>query len=190
MTENDVLKMVLERLGAGAAIPSITSQLADVLVDISARADFLTGESTISTVAGQSSYNLPDGCKAVDLVCLDDVPLDKLTYRELLALGDGSGEPTAYAIRHGKLYLWPTPDQAVAVTVDGAVYHPRQFTDILFGSQFHETIIEGVLAQLWRQANPDQTEDQNPHKTAFEAGIETLIASLATEPAIVEYRGI
>ena len=190
MTENDVLKIVLGRLGVGAAIPAITSQLAGVLIDISSRADFLTAESTVNTVAGQSSYDLPGNFKNMYEAVLDGQPMDKLTYREFLALGAGEGLPAAYTVRHGKLYLWPTPDQAVAVTLDGAVYHPRQFTDILFEDQFHETIIAGVLAQLWREKNPEKADSENPHKTAFEACIETLIAALDTEPAIVEYREI
>jgi hypothetical protein len=190
MNENDVLKIVLGRLGAGAAIPSITNQLAGVLIEISSRADFLTAESAVNTVAGQSSYDLPGNFKNIYEVVFDSQPLDKLTYREFLALGDGDGLPAAYSVRHEKLYLWPTPEQAVAVTLDGAVYHPRQFIDILFEDQFHETIIEGILAQLWREKNPDKADSENPHKTAFETGIETLIASLDAEPAVVEYREI
>lgn len=192
MTENDVLKIVLGRLGAGAGIPAITSQLAGVLLDISSRADFLTTESVVATVAGQCQYDLPANLKNIYEVVLDDAMLDKLTYRQFLALGDSDGLPTAYALRHQKLALWPTPDAAVDITLDHSMVHPQEFTDVLFGAEFNEAIFEGVLAQLWREKNPDKEESANPHKTAYEAEIEKRIAALDVEieTVLVEYRDI
>jgi hypothetical protein len=195
MNEKDVLKIVLQRLGPGAAIPSITTQLRGVLLDISGRADFLTTESPLETVAGQAEYTQPQNLKSVYEIAFVDGPiLDKKTYRQFLqAIEDGtaqSGKPANYAIRHQKIYLWPIPDQVYSLNIDHSMIHPQEFTDILFGADFHEAIYEGVLAQLWREKNQGIDKSENTHKTAFEAEIEKLIANLDGDPALVEYRDI
>ena len=197
MIEKDVLKVVLQRLGPGAAVPSITTQLRGVLLDISNRADFLTTESLLETVAGQAEYTQPQNLKSVYEIAFVDGPiLDKKTYRQFLqAIEDGtaqSGKPAAYAIRHQKIYLWPIPDQVYSLNIDYSMVHPQVFTDILFGADFYEAIFEGVLAQLWREKNPGKDETENSHKTDYEAEIEKLIANLdvETETVLVEYRDI
>jgi hypothetical protein len=195
MIEKDVLKVVLQRLGPGAAIPSITTQLRGVLVDISNRADFLTSESLLDTVAGQAEYTQPQNLKSIyEIAFVNGSMLDKKTYREYLkAIEDGtaqSGKPVNYAIRHQKIYLWPVPDQVYSLKIYHSMVHPQVFTDILFGADFHEAIFEGVLAKLWREQNPAAEESENPHTIAYESEIEKLIANLEGEPAIVEYRDI
>ncbi|MBM4104656.1 MAG: hypothetical protein FJ263_11550 [Planctomycetes bacterium] len=195
MIEKDVLKVVLQRLGPGAAIPSITSQLKGVLTDVSSRADFLTAESSLATVTGQAEYVQPANLKNIYEITFVNGPiLDKKTYRQYLkAIEAGtslSGKPANYAIRHQKIYLWPVPDQVYSLKIDHSIVHPQVFTDILFETDFNEAIIEGVLAQLWREKNQGIDESENPHKTAFEAEIEKLIAGLDGDPAIVEYRDI
>jgi hypothetical protein len=195
MNEKDVLKVVLQRLGPGAAIPSITTQLQGVLLDISNRVDFLTSESLLDTVITQAAYTQPANLKSIYEIAIVNGPiLDKKTYRQYLkAIEDGtapSGKPANYAIRHQKIYLWPIPDQVYSLKIDYSMVHPEVFTDILFGTDFHEAIFEGVLAQLWREKNQGKDEGENTHKTAFEAEIEKLIANLDGDPALVEYRDI
>jgi hypothetical protein len=195
MNEKDVLKIVLQRLGPGAAVPSITTQLQGVLLDISSRADFLTTESPLETTVGQSEYDQPQNLKNIYEIAFVNGPiLDKKTFRQYLqAIEDGSaqsGKPAAYAIRHQKIYLWPISDQVYSIKIDCSIVHPQEFTDILFGADFYEAIFEGVLAQLWREKNQGIDESQNPHKTDYEAEIEKLITNLDVEPAIVEYRDV
>jgi hypothetical protein len=195
MIEKDVLKVVLQRLGPGAAIPPITSQLQGVLLDISNRADFLNTESLLDTVVAQAEYNPPQNLKSVYEIAIVNGPiLDKKTYRQYLkAIEDGtalSGKPANYTLRHQKIYLWPIPDQVYSLKIDHSMVHPQVFTNILFGADFHEAIFEGILAQLWREKNQGIDEDENTHKTAFEAEIEKLIANLDGDPALVEYRDI
>jgi hypothetical protein len=195
MNENGILKIILQRLGPGAAIPTITTQLQGVLLDISNRADFLTAESLLDTVAAQAEYTPPQNLKSIYEITIVNGPiLDKKTYREYLkAIEDGtalSGKPANYAIRHQKVYLWPIPDQVYSLKIDYSMVHPQVFTNILFGADFHEAVFEGVLAQLWREKNPGIDDGENTHKTAFEAEIEKLIANLDGDPALVEYRDI
>jgi hypothetical protein len=195
MNENGILKIILQRLGPGAAIPTIATQLQGVLLDISNRADFLTAESLLETVAGQAEYTQPVNLKSIyEIAHVNGPILDKKTYQQYLkANEDGtvqSGKPDNYAIRHQKIYLWPKPDQVYSLKIDYSMVHPQVFTDILFGADFHEAIFEGILAQLWREKNQGIDESQNSHKTAFEAEIEKLIANLDGDPALVEYRDI
>jgi len=195
MNENDVLKVVLQRLGSGAAVPSITTQLRGVLMDISSRADFLTAESLLETVTGQAEYTQPVNLKSIyEIAHVNGPILDKKTYREYLqAIEAGtamSGKPANYAIRHKAIYLWPIPDQVYSLKIDHAIVHPQVFTDILFGTDFHEAVFEGVLAQLWREKNQGIDESENSHRSAYESEIEKLIAGLDGDPALVEYRDI
>jgi hypothetical protein len=195
MIEKDVLKVILQRLGPGAAIPSITTQLQGVLLDISNRADFLTSENPLDTVVGQEEYTQPQNLKSIYEIAIVNGPiLDKKTYRQYLqAIQDGtatSGKPANYAIRHQKIYLWPIPDQVYSLKIDHSIVHPQVFTDILFVADFYEAIYEGILAQLWREKNQGIDESQNPHKTVYESEIEKLIANLDGDPALVEYRDI
>jgi hypothetical protein len=195
MNEKDVLKVVLQRLGPGAAMPSVTTQLRGVLLDIPSRADFLTTESLLETIIGQAQYNQPQNLKNIYEIAFVNGPiLAKKTYRQYLkAIEDGSaqsGKPAAYAIRHQKISFWPIPDQVYSLNIDYSMVHPQVFTDILFGADFHEAIYEGVLAQLWREKNPGKDETENSHKTDYETEIEKLIANLDGETVLVEYRDI
>jgi hypothetical protein len=142
MNENGILKIIFQRLGPGTAIPSITSQLQGVLLDISNRADFLTKESLLETVVGQAEYTQPANLKNIYEIAIVNGPvLDKKTYRDYLkAIEDGtaqSGKPDNYAIRHQKIYLWPIPDQVYSLKIEHSMVHPQVFIDILFGSDFY-----------------------------------------------------
>jgi hypothetical protein len=195
MNENGILKIILQRLGPGAAIPAITTQLQGVLLDISNRDDFLTAQSSLNTVVGQAEYTQPQNLKNIYEIAIVNGPiLTKKTYRDYLqAIEDGtvlSGKPANYALRHQTIYLWPKPDQVYSLKIDCSITHPQVFTDILFGADFYEAIFEGVLAKLWREKNPEKDESENPHTIAYESEIEKLIANLEGEPAIVEYRDI
>ncbi len=79
-------------------------------------------------------------------------PLEVKTYRDYLKyVADPTtenAEPTMFARRHGKLYLWPVPDGVCTVNVDYASYHPETFEDILFGPEFNEAIFEGVIGAV------------------------------------------
>jgi hypothetical protein len=191
MTEKEVLTIILQRLGPGAAMPAITSLLAGVLLEISSRADFLTGQCTLDTIAGQADYAVPAGVKRVcDIALADDGMLDKVDYRNMLVNSPAAGCPAEYAVRHGRIYLSPVPDGVYTLILDCMLNHPAEFTDILFGPEFHEAIIEGVLAGLWRQENPEKSDSGNSHLAAFHDTIDQLAGNLETEGAIVEYKDV
>lgn len=202
MTENDVLKVILQRMGPGWPLPAISGELQGVLLDLTSRADFLTTEGTIATVDGQSEYDLPENLKNIYEISMEGgAVLDKKTYRQYLNHWEGLTTPTKdapaeYAIRHKKLYLWPVPDGVYTVNLDYSIYHPAVFTDILFGAEFNEAIYEGVLAELLRgQLKTEAIEkeaDAQIHTEAFEKEIAKLISNLdvETETVLVEYRDI
>ena len=176
MTENDVLKVIMQRMGPGWPVPKITDELKGVLLDISSRADFLTAKSTIPTVDGQSEYDQPENLKNIyELAVEGGAVLDKKTYRQYLSHWEGlssptKDEPTEYAMRHKKLYLWPVPDDVYQVKADYSIYHPAVFTDILFGLEFYEAFYEDprgnafetevcFLLQHYHQQTPTPVHD-------------------------------
>ena len=83
---------------------------------------------------------------------VDDAVLEKISYRRFLKLVEMSTAfadvPTRYALRHGKLRLWPVPDAVYSVTVDYSKYHPAVFTDILFAPEFNEAGREDEIVAL------------------------------------------
>ena len=214
MTADDVLRAVLARLGGGMPVVDVTTELAGVLLDLSGRADFLTSEAVIETVAGQSVYAQPENLKSIYEISIDSAILTKRAYREYLQAIEGDplpGTPEYYALRHGNITLWPVPDAVFSVTVDMAVYHPTTFTDVLFGPQFNEAIYEGTLAAVYAgqlsrmlamsQRTLAETEaitfkfyeqypDATLHKENYEKEIERLVGNVECEPVVVEYRDI
>ena len=217
MTADDVLRVVIERLGSGMPVVDIATELAGVLVDLSGRADFLTAVNTIDTVIGQSEYDAPENLKSIYEVSIDGgAVLEKKSYRDYLKyLEDNSdaagGEPVYYALRHGTVTLWPVPDAVYTVNVDSSVYHPETFTDILFGAEFYEAIYEGTLAAVYagklnRQLTLSERSlaereeltlkfyEQYPqaklHSERYEQEIDKLMGNVEADAAFVAYRDI
>ena len=117
MNASDVLSVVKNRIDVGVGVLSIDAELAGVLLDISSRAEFLTDFAVIETVADNSDYAQPDDMKSIYEVSVGSgALLDKITYRQYLEFVEQAtvtaGVPTKYALRHGKLWLWPVPDDA------------------------------------------------------------------------------
>ena len=145
MNADDVLRVVIERLGSGMPVVDIATELVGVLRDLSSREDFLTAVNTVETVVEQAAYDLPENLKSVYEVSIDSgAVLEKKSYRAYLRyLEDNAtaaaSEPLCYALRHGKITLWPVPDAVYTVNVDSSIYHPAVFTDILFGAVFNTT---------------------------------------------------
>ena len=217
MTADDVLSVVKDRIEGGVGVLSIDAELAGVLSDLSGRAEFLTDTAEINTVADTADYDQPADMKSVYEVIVDGAVLEKVSYRRFLKLVEMSTAftdvPTRYALRHGKLRLWPVPDAVYGVTVDYSKYHPASFTDILFAPEFNEAIYHGVLKALYqgqfkRQLKlSEQTFDDDEtlkfkfyeqfpqaklHARAYEDQIEKLIGNLEvnSEAVLVEYRDI
>ena len=217
MNADDVLRVVIERLGSGMPVVDISTELMGVLRDLSGRADFLTGVDTIDTVAEQAVYDTPENLKSVYEVAIDDgAVLEKKSYRDYLKyLEDNSdaasGEPDSYALRHDKITLWPVPDAVYAVNVDSSIYHPTIFTDILFGAEFNEAIYEGVLAAVYagklnrqltlaQRSVAEQEEltlkfyERYPqaklHRERYEKEIDLLMGNVEADAVVVEYRDV
>ena len=151
----EVLAEVIKRIGTNSGITNINTELNSVLYDISRRADFLTAVTPVATLDGVAEYDQPEGLKRVyECFVSGSLPLEVKTYRDYLKFlaqtDSGDSEMTMYARRHGKLYFWPVPDGIYTVNVDHARYHPLSWTEILFGDEFKEAIIEGVIALLYK----------------------------------------
>jgi len=217
MTSDEVLRVVIERLGSGMPVVDVSTELAGVLVDLSGRADFLTAVDTVETVVGQAAYDAPEDLKSVYEVAIDGgAVLEQKSYRDYLKyLEDNSdaagGEPDSYALRHEKITLWPVPDAVYTVNVDSSIYHPGTFTDILFGAEFNEAIYEGVLAAVYagklnRQLTLSERSlaereeitlkfyERYPqaklHRERYEQEIDKLVGNVEADAAIVAYRDI
>ena len=217
MTSDDVLRVVIERLGSGMPVVDVTTELVGVLRDISSREDFLTAVDSTDTVVGQAVYDAPDDLKSVYEVAIDGgAVLEQKSYRAYLKyLEDNAtaagGEPLYYALRHGNITLWPVPDVVYSVNVDSSIYHPAVFTDILFGVEFYEAIYEGVLAAVYagklnRQLTMSQRSlaereeitlkfyEQYPqaklHSERYEQEIALLMGNVEVDAMVVEYRDI
>ncbi|MHC4836535.1 MAG: phage adaptor protein [Planctomycetota bacterium] len=218
MNAADVLSVVKDRIEGGVGVLNIDAELAGVLLDISSRAEFLTDTAVIETVAETSDYDQPADMKSIYEVAVGgSALLDKITYRQYLEFVEQAtitaGVPTKYALRHGKLWLWPVPDAEYSVTVDFSMYHPGTFTDILFAPEFNEAIYHGVLKALYegqfkrllklseQTFADDETlklkfYEQFPqaklHAKQYENEIAKLISNLEvdTETVLVEYRDI
>ena len=155
MNADDVLRVVLERLGSGMPVVDVSVELVGVLRDLSSREDFLTAVNPIDTVVGQAAYDATENLKSVYEVAIDGgAVLEQKSYRAYLRyLEDNTtaagGEPDSYALRHGNITLWPVPDAVITMSIDSSIYHPAVFTDVLFGDVFAEAIYEGVLAAVY-----------------------------------------
>ena len=155
MTEEDVLSVIMARMGTSTGITTIAEELKNVLLDISSRADFLTAEDQQATVADQAEYSQPTGLKRIYDCYVDDVGvLEKKTYGDYLKDTKNSfassGEPINYTIRHGNIYFWLVPDAVYTIDIDYSLYHPETFTNISFGAEFNEAIYEGVITALYQ----------------------------------------
>jgi hypothetical protein len=219
MTADDVLSLVMSRLGGGMPVVDITTELTGVLKDLSGRADFLTAQSVIETAAGQSGYSLSEDCKDIcGAIIYGKAMLDRITYERYLELlgystPAAAGTPSRYAIRHGKIWLWPVPDAVYEIRADCSIYHPETFTEILFGSEFTEAVVHGVLAALYagqlkkrlslaqrtlaeREELTCKFYEQHPeakfHADLYEMEIDKLAGNLSTagDTVAVEYRDI
>ena len=217
MTSDDVLKIVIERLGSGMPVVDVSTELAGVLVDLSGREDFLTAVDTIDTVAEQAAYDLPEDLKSVYEVAMNGgAVLEQKSYRDYLKYCEdnataGTAEPLCYAMRHSKITLWPVPDAVYTVNIDSSIYHPGTFTDILFGPEFYEAVYEGVLAAVYAgklnrqlamsERSLAESEEitlefyerfpqAKMHNERYEKEIEKLMGNVEAEAALVVYRDI
>jgi hypothetical protein len=105
--------------------PEARQAILDAVGEISRNVRLPANEttSTITTVAGTSSYALPVGAagnvRVLSLV--DPQTADPLTDVEVSALDDtpatGRGRPTSFAWYGSSLTLYPTPDQAYTLTL-------------------------------------------------------------------------
>ncbi len=155
---------------------------------------FLIPTATITTVADQWEYDLPDDFSQMagnlqydDSVCRTDIPV--IGYGHLLALrsrDDESGNATVAAIRfkassgttgqRNELLLHSPPDDVYTLTYryeayNGALSAANPYP--LGGMKYAETIISSCLAIAEARINGEKSI----HKEQFETNLATAIAS-------------
>lgn len=89
------------------------------------RWSFYEADYTFTTVGDQRAYDLTSigaDLSTVDAVEHDDwlcLPISHQLAQGQYAGSDVTGTPTNFSIWNGKLHLWPTPGEAITVTVRG-----------------------------------------------------------------------
>jgi hypothetical protein len=77
------------------------------------------GSETITTLAGDPSYTMPEGFARLIDFFYPAAPrlMTAKDIRDFDLLPEASGQPTAYTVRSNELFLWPTPDGAYGLTM-------------------------------------------------------------------------
>jgi len=200
ITAAQVLTTILNRLRpVGATVMSIDEELRSVLYDISSRDDFILKTGTITTEESTQSYDLPNDCKHVDVLAVNEGNLlDRITFDEYQLYIENSDSPTEsepqeYAIRDTTVYFYPVPDTAYTVNIYYSIFHPDSISTIEFGGVFREAIYEGVLALLFKgqlSTVEGAVNHAMNHQQLYEREIGVRRGSLNKDPAYVKYNDI
>lgn len=124
-----VVNQVLKR-SYDPASTDLDTEIISVLKDLSRRGNFLTEESTRSTIADRAYYSMPAHYKDRLLIMIDDYyPLEWETfkqYQEERSLSpDHTGYPQTFCKMNKFYYLRPTPDAIYTIRQFFACYHPE-----------------------------------------------------------------
>jgi len=179
----------------------LDAMITATLKDLSKRGNFLTEESTRSTVAGTAYYSIPDHYKDKLLIMVDDYyPLGWETfkeYQEEFSLSpDSSDCPRVFSKMNRFYYLRPTPDKIYTLRQFFACYHPEIVSvdgvdtpacdAILFNDIYRTAIEERLLCLVARSLSLyDIAKEHNAYYLQDE--IPSLINVLDDDPSICEY---
>lgn len=132
-----------------------------------------------TTLVGTTGIDIPSGYLGAIRVYIDDNPIRSLNPTSINALDkmySVGGQPTHYAIEHGKMYLNPVPDTDVTVTM---IYYGRKsvFEEdsdtnavldkhpgvYFYGCLMHHSIMkqDAEKATLWKSAYDMSVESAN-----------------------------
>ena len=205
---------VIDRLGvASGRIASIANELNSICYDITTRDDFISSETTITTVDGTKSYAVPvdEASKPVlravrELYISGGNRLTAFPYAEYRAWLDGQetaveGEPEEYVVWNDKFWFRPVPDDAYTIQLDYYKFHDynADVNGIELPARFREVIIAGVLSLLWggQLASIDDpeiakmaTNEYVKWTTNYERGIEAQQRAMPRPNQFVQYRDL
>lgn len=202
MNGAEVKTIILDRLrGHGARINNLEEELESVLIEISARDDFIKTSTTLATVDGTASYAEPTRLKNMEAIQRSGGNYLKLsTFEEHQKyIEDNSspfeGEPVYYAIRGGYIWLRPIPDTAYTFTEYYSKYHTdlTSTLTIELDNKFREAVYNGVLANLFAgqlSDAEDALQKYQFHKALYEEEIAKQRMMLWHDPHIVRYKDI
>jgi hypothetical protein len=132
------------------------------LVDLCNRAKCYETSSTATSVVGTAGYTKPTSAIDLKYVEYDGQPLELTTKREIYALNlNGTaaplGRPTHYYLWGSSYYLYPTPDEALTITLfytsgPGAI---TSGSTIPVPLQFQSRLVNGVAYYMLLKETDD-----------------------------------
>lgn len=175
-------------------------QITAVLKDLSKRGNFLTEESTRTTIVDRAYYSMPDHYKDRLLITIDDYyPLEWETfkqYQEEYSLEPtNTGYPQMFCKMNKFYYLRPTPDAEYTIRQFFACFHPEIVVvdevdtaacdAILFKDIFRTAIEERLICVVARGLSMYKVaKEHNAYYLMDE--IPSLLLTLDEDPAIAE----
>jgi len=168
ITKAEVLDVVRSRYLRREEITNIDQQLAQVLVDISARADFLVAETDVAPAdkvpgPGYEDYiDFPVEVQvgahkfAVELRRIIRIDCDGemvlmpfADYRRRMLLNSTVGQPLEYAVDRRRIWPYPPVDYPNRiVTLTWSYLHPATAEGVLFSEPLRAAINYGVVQQI------------------------------------------
>lgn len=91
---------------------------------------------------------------------------------------DSSGTPTAYLVYNNRIEVWPKPDTAICLCVDGLIEVPTLACDAepAFPEQYHVALIEGALADAY--LDDGNMEQFKVHQDRYNTVVTQMLADL------------
>lgn len=143
---------------------------------------FLEDDATVDTTAAQAYVALPDGLRVSRPHDLEiDIgstryDLRKMTwrqYRRSAQVNQSSGQPTDYAYRNGRFYLYPVPNQAYTITTYGIFDEPELTTGTSENAWTNEAL-KLIAAEVEMRLARDVLRDDKRMRNAQLAVIQEL----------------
>ncbi len=198
MTKADILTEVRKRTGRGTSITDIDAEIDAVLKDITTTHTFLSTSKSFTLTADISGYNIKTAIGITGLKYVlsitddDDKLLDEAENLEVFlrkSRTESSGTPNLWLVYDGKLLLYPTPDEAIAITIYYSFIHPVVGTDdIQLPDNFKDCIIEGVCYEVFRGLS--QAERGRAHQLEYFSKLHKLIMAWPEEMTKTRYRDV
>ena len=179
----------------------LDAMITATLKDLSKRGNFLTEESTRSTIAETAYYSMPDHYKDKLLIMVDDYyPLGWETFKqyqtEFSLSPDSTGYPQMFSKMNRFYYLRPTPDAIYTLRQFFACYHPEIVSvdgvdtaacdAILFNDIYRTAIEERLLCLVARSLSLyDIAKEHNAYYLQDE--VPSLLLNMDEDPSICEY---
>lgn len=164
----------------------------EVLIEISARGDFLIQRGTIAVVPNTTDYSLPSGVKTFIRIYSDsDRTLKEKNpswVRGMLNEDSATtGEPDYWSWERDKIYIFPKPTSPETLNYEAYKLHAYS-TTVEYDDRFNKAIVAGVTASV---ANKYSLNDEFAKWNAvYENEIAQLMKQRFSSITQTQYRDI